>query len=520
MSGKERSQIGANSDPAAANAKALPFPDMSDFAPMRFERDSDHVVRFLNCTANKPLHLGHLRNIALGDATAATLELLGAHVVRHTIVEDTGRFMTEAMDAVSKAEAGGKTVLVANAKPDRAIGALYAKYREARAKARRARAEKLGQAASTDYEAGNDDADAMMRALLKREPAIVELRDRIRDAALKGQQETLQRLGVSFDHCDYESREDESIEAFIASAEQARLLHSPKQWALAWRAPDDQVLKLVNEAGQYQESARLISLNARIARSSASRFRTIVYAGSEWKKSMTLYPGFLSAMGLKICKEYRPTFYGMVNLNGKKMASSQKTGVLVDDLLDQVASDPRLHRLSQRSSTGATPDQLGVLIIRSFLLSESRIATLEYSVDNLANEDLNPGWLIAEGWARDPVAPKSEPSPECRARLIDAAERRSFEGLVHAAAQIGRDIIEMSATSQDRADFHALLKSAGITPRTSRFRFQDASSFLDTADIAARSDTPGANGAFPLQKLGSCLRRLARRALPHPHDRS
>ena len=83
-----------------APAGAVAFPDSVNLAPVELNLSNLHVVRFLNCTTNKPLHLGHYRNIALGAATAGTLESLGARVLRHCLLEDTGRFMTEAMAAL------------------------------------------------------------------------------------------------------------------------------------------------------------------------------------------------------------------------------------------------------------------------------------------------------------------------------------------------------------------------------------------------------------------------------------
>ena len=43
------------------------------------------VVNYLNPNATKPLHIGHLRNVTIGNALAATLEAAGARVTRQCL---------------------------------------------------------------------------------------------------------------------------------------------------------------------------------------------------------------------------------------------------------------------------------------------------------------------------------------------------------------------------------------------------------------------------------------------------
>jgi len=54
-------------------------------------------VQFWDANATKALHIGHLRNLAIGNSLAAALQQSGAHVERRSRISDMGRGMGEAM---------------------------------------------------------------------------------------------------------------------------------------------------------------------------------------------------------------------------------------------------------------------------------------------------------------------------------------------------------------------------------------------------------------------------------------
>jgi arginyl-tRNA synthetase len=178
--------------------KPAPFPEASDLESRPVDLSKPFVVRSLNCTSNKPLHLGHLRNVVLGAATANSLETLGARVLRHCILEDTSRFMTEAMAAVRDFENSGEPTENLQLKPDHFIGSCYRRHRQkmtAAAERKNVNASGDDEVAATSYEAHSDEADNLMRALMRGEEAALQLRARVREMALAGQQATLRRIG-------------------------------------------------------------------------------------------------------------------------------------------------------------------------------------------------------------------------------------------------------------------------------------------------------------------------------------
>jgi arginyl-tRNA synthetase len=80
---------------AALEAGATPEAPLSELAAgQRFS------VQFWDANATKALHIGHLRNLAIGNALAAALIQAGAQVERRSRISDMGRAMGEAMAGV------------------------------------------------------------------------------------------------------------------------------------------------------------------------------------------------------------------------------------------------------------------------------------------------------------------------------------------------------------------------------------------------------------------------------------
>lgn len=472
-----------------AQPKRPPFPEPVDLVPMTMGTDAPFVVRYLNCTSNKPLHLGHLRNIVLGEATVASLRAIGAHAVGHCVLEDTGRFMTEAMAALRAAGAAGEAIPSPGATSDHFIGGCYARYRAALAARNGAAAAggKAPAAAQTEYAGRNDEADELMRALLRKEEHATKLRNRVRALATAGQHATLVRLGVGLDYCDFESAEDPLIHAF---AERCEPLLTDEKGERGWHSAAGQRLRLVNKAGLYEESARLLSFNARVAERPAAAYRTIVFAGSEWRGSMRLYAEFLSALGVDVADKYLPTFYGMVTLNGKKMASSAGTGVLIDDLLDILVAHPRIRRIAENGAWGATSDQIAAAHARIFLLAAPRTEAISYSPDAIVADD-NAAWRIVEAWASMPEGP-GRSSAGSRAAIADAVARRSYEGLVERARGLADSLIEGPADPA-ADDFRGLTDALSLKRTSVLPGFLEIPSFLTALDCAAAAASPGHN---------------------------
>mgnify|MGYP006306794015 CR=1 FL=1 len=83
-----------------------------------------HLVEFCSPNTNKPLHLGHVRNILLGDAVSRIRSFAGDDIVRVQIINDRGVAICKSMLAW-KLFANGATPESENIKPDHFVGDYY-----------------------------------------------------------------------------------------------------------------------------------------------------------------------------------------------------------------------------------------------------------------------------------------------------------------------------------------------------------------------------------------------------------
>src|SRR5690606_20312305 len=85
------------------------------------------IVDVCDPNATKALHVGHLRNIALGEAVASALRAGGVHVERQSHIGDAGRSMGEAMAGYQR-YAAPRTPEQEGVKSDHFVGELYVRY--------------------------------------------------------------------------------------------------------------------------------------------------------------------------------------------------------------------------------------------------------------------------------------------------------------------------------------------------------------------------------------------------------
>ncbi len=86
------------------------------------------ALNFWDANSTKALHIGHLRNLALGNALGSALTEAGGKVERRSIICDVGRSMGEAMAGVVKSGRHTQSSLEGGEKSDHFVGACYAEY--------------------------------------------------------------------------------------------------------------------------------------------------------------------------------------------------------------------------------------------------------------------------------------------------------------------------------------------------------------------------------------------------------
>ncbi len=88
---------------------------------------STYLVEFCSPNTNKPLHLGHIRNMLLGNASANILKALGHRVIKAQVINDRGIAICKSMLAYQK---WGNNIdpITENKKGDHFVGDLYVMF--------------------------------------------------------------------------------------------------------------------------------------------------------------------------------------------------------------------------------------------------------------------------------------------------------------------------------------------------------------------------------------------------------
>jgi hypothetical protein len=164
-----------------------------------------YSVQFWDANATKALHVGHLRNLAIGNALAAALAQAGAQVERRSLISDAGRSMGEAMAGVLRSGRQERSWGDGDEKSDHFVGVCYAEYVAAAGSFGGDKAERPEDSLTRELTLRGDVADELLKRVMSGEPEALELWYRTRAWVIAGQRKTLARLGIAFDRVYFES---------------------------------------------------------------------------------------------------------------------------------------------------------------------------------------------------------------------------------------------------------------------------------------------------------------------------
>ncbi|HRG19817.1 MAG TPA: arginine--tRNA ligase [Saprospiraceae bacterium] len=185
------------------------------------------LVEFSSPNTNKPLHLGHIRNILLGWSVTSILEACGYEVIKTQVINDRGIAICKSMLSWVKF-GGGVTPAEAGIKSDHFVGNYYVIFEnkfqeeyktwqesESGQQLLKEKGIEEENAASFFKEYKNQyfnlystlgkEAREMLQQWEAGDPAVIALWTKMNDWVYQGFESTYKNLGVSFDKNYYES---------------------------------------------------------------------------------------------------------------------------------------------------------------------------------------------------------------------------------------------------------------------------------------------------------------------------
>ncbi len=163
------------------------------------------MVEYSSPNTNKPLHLGHLRNIFLGYSVAEILKAVGHKVTKVQIINDRGIHICKSMIAWQK-YGDGETPESSGLKGDKLVGKYYVEFDKQYKKEQR---ELVAQGQKEEEAKANAPimlaAQTMLQKWEAHDMEVYQLWQKMNGWVYAGFDVTYQKMGVDFDKLYYES---------------------------------------------------------------------------------------------------------------------------------------------------------------------------------------------------------------------------------------------------------------------------------------------------------------------------
>lgn len=279
------------------------------------------MIEFSSPNTNKPLHLGHLRNDALGESVSRILKFCGADVFKVNIVNNRGIHICKSMLAYRKFFAG-KTPESEGVKSDRFVGDCYVAFNNY---------------AKEHPEQAEAEAQEMLRAWEAGDSETLSLWKQMNSWAEKGISQTYERTGISFDKIYYESDTYlKGRDEILAGLDRGIFYREEDGSVWVDLEPiglDKKVLLRKDGTALYMTQ----DIGTAIYRHGDWAFNQLVYVvGSEQQYHFKVLFYVLRQLGYEWSKDLYHLSYGMVNLPEGKMKSREGTVVDGDDLINSL----------------------------------------------------------------------------------------------------------------------------------------------------------------------------------------
>ena len=295
------------------------------------------LVEFSSPNTNKPLHLGHIRNIVLGDSVSRIIEATGKNVKRVQIINDRGIHICKSMLAW-QTFGNGETPEKANMKGDHLVGKYYVKFNQ---EYNKELAELRGQGYSEDECINKSRLNKEAKELLLRwesnDSEVIKLWSQMNNWVYAGFNETYKKLGVTFDKNYYES------ETYLLGKD---LIEEGLKSNVFYKKEDNSVWVDLTEFGLDEKlllrsdgTAVYITqdIGTAIQRFKDFKFSEMVYTvGNEQNYHFDVLFKILKKLNYPWSNMCHHLSYGMVDLPEGKMKSREGTVVDADDLLKHV----------------------------------------------------------------------------------------------------------------------------------------------------------------------------------------
>lgn len=348
------------------------------------------LVEFASPNTNKPLHLGHIRNILLGWSTSRILEACGYEVVKVQIVNDRGIAICKSMLAWEK-YGNGATPQSSGVKSDHFVGDYYVLFEkkfqeEYKAWQESGQAEEVFEKQSengqgreaffkafkntyfNEYSRLGAEAKAMLLQWEAGKPETIALWKRMNDWVYQGFEETYDKLGVDFDKLYYESETYLLGKDAIQKGLEKGIFYQKDDgsvWIDLTDAKLDHKLVLRSDGTSVYITQDIGTAQKRYQDFGVDKMAYVV--ADEQNYHFQVLFEILKRMGEPYAEGLYHLSYGMVDLPSGKMKSREGTVVDADDLIAEVVEEARKNTVDRDTISGL-PEEEQEAVVRQIAM--------------------------------------------------------------------------------------------------------------------------------------------------------
>ncbi|MBM4177262.1 arginine--tRNA ligase [Candidatus Gribaldobacteria bacterium] len=292
------------------------------------KRKEKIMIEYLSPNTNKPLHLGHLRNGALGMALSNILTTAGNKVIKANLINDRGVHISKSMLAYQK-WGQNETPEIAKLKGDHFVGKYYVKYA-------------LEEEKNPELK---NEIQVMLKKWEENDKETRALWQKMNTWVYQGFEKTYQDFGLKFDVFFYESQTyllgkeivEQGLKKGIFKKENNGSVVAvlpEKDFGLDKdKTPNKKVLLRADGTSVYTTQ----DLGAAIEKFKKYKLNKSIYVvGNEQDYHFKCLFEILKQLGFNFANECYHLSYGMVYLPEGKMKSREGKVVDADNLMSEI----------------------------------------------------------------------------------------------------------------------------------------------------------------------------------------
>jgi arginyl-tRNA synthetase len=388
------------------------------------------MIEFSSPNTNKPLHLGHVRNILLGWSSSKIYEALGYEVNKVQVINDRGIAICKSMLAW-KMMGNGETPEQAGIKSDHYVGKWYVEFEKLfQAEYQTWQKTINGQFAFSTQKKKEQDEAAFFKGLknnyfnehskigagakamlLKWEDNDEEVRNlwkKMNGWVYKGFDTTYKNLGVKFDNLYYES-DTYLLGKDIIDNGLAKDIFYKKEDGSVWidleDAKMDHKLVLRSDGTSVYMTQDIGTVEKRFQDFGAKKMVYVV--ADEQNYHFKVLFEIMKRMGATYADGLFHLSYGMINLTTGKMKSREGTIVDADDLMKEVIEAARVNAIEKGGLEGideALKDdiyrKIGLAALKFFIIKVNAKKTMIFNPEESVDLQGNTGPYIQYAYVR------------------------------------------------------------------------------------------------------------------------